>query len=159
LLDPLEESGKVGIIVLDCCRDNPFQGRSLSRSLRRGFANLGAPAGTFIAFSTQPGATASDGDAGQHSPFAASLLQHMETEDEDIGQMMRVVRKEVNEKTEGRQLPWDQSSLMVDHFAFKLSNRNVEHRVLTREELDKQQKENAKDREEEYWTLTSASNS
>ncbi len=159
LLDPLEESGKVGIIILDCCRDNPFQGRSLSRSLRRGFANLGAPAGTFIAFSTQPGATASDGTAGQHSPFAHSLLQHIIAEDQDVGQMMRVVRKEVNEKTEGRQLPWDQSSLMVDHFAFKQSNRSAEHRVLTREELDRQRKETAREREEEYWTLTSSSNS
>ncbi len=159
LLDPLEELGKVGIIILDCCRDNPFQGRSLSRSLRRGFANLGAPAGTFIAFSTQPGATASDGAAGQHSPFAASLLQHISAEDEDIGQMMRVVRKEVNEKTDGRQLPWDQSSLMVDHFAFKQSNRNIEHRVLSREELDRQQKDNSKQREQEYWALTSTSNS
>jgi tetratricopeptide (TPR) repeat protein len=159
ILEPLEESGKVGIIILDCCRDNPFRGRSLSRSLRRGFANLGAPAGTFIAFSTQPGATASDGDEGNHSPFAASLIQHISADDQDIGQMMRVVRKEVNEKTEGRQLPWDQSSLMVDFFAFRQTDRSIEQRVLTREELDRQRKETAKDREEEYWTLTSSSNS
>ena len=159
LLEPLEESGKVGIIILDCCRDNPFRGSAVSRSLRRGFANLGAPAGTFIAFSTQPGATAADGEPGKHSPFATSLLQHITSEDVEIDKLMRQVRKEVNEKTEGRQLPWDQSSLMVDHFAFKQSSRGVEQRVLTREELDKQQKEDAKEREDEYWTLTSRSNS
>ncbi len=49
------------IIILDACRDNPFE-RAWRRAIEaRGLAPVYAPKGTLIAFGTSPGQTADDG--------------------------------------------------------------------------------------------------
>ena len=61
------------VIVLDCCRNNPFR-RSFSRNSGQGFSAIQAqPDGTIIAFSTKPGQVASDG-SGENSPYTQSLI-------------------------------------------------------------------------------------
>lgn len=76
VLDALEESGaNLKVIILDCCRDNPWK-RSWSRSTSGagGLAAMTAPEGTLIAFSTAPGAVAADG-SGRNSPFSQHLVE------------------------------------------------------------------------------------
>jgi uncharacterized caspase-like protein len=62
----LEQMGmaqnRLNIVILDACRNNPFT-RSF-RSGAQGLAQVNAPAGTFIAYATAPGQTASDGKGG-----------------------------------------------------------------------------------------------
>ena len=110
------------IVVLDACRNNPFRGIALTRTraVTVGMARMEAPAGSFIAYSTAPGAVAYDGD-GDYSPFAEAFAEEVDTPGVSIGDMMIAVRRKVRESTEGLgsspQTPWDSSSLQ-GRFAF-----------------------------------------
>ncbi|MEM9366652.1 MAG: caspase family protein [Planctomycetota bacterium] len=74
VLDSLAtSSSNMNVLVLDCCRDNPF--RSISRGVRsRGLAMPyeTIPEGMLIAYATAPGEVAADG-LGDHSPFAEAM--------------------------------------------------------------------------------------
>ncbi|MGB7343625.1 MAG: caspase family protein, partial [Pirellulaceae bacterium] len=73
VMDALDGSqSNLNVVILDCCRDNPFE-RSWARSINsRGLASIDAPEGTIIAYSTAKGATASDGD-GNNSAYTSQL--------------------------------------------------------------------------------------
>ena len=65
----LEREGKTNIVFLDACRDNPLA-RNLARSMGtrstsigHGLAQVQTGVGTFIAYSTQPGNVALDGQS------------------------------------------------------------------------------------------------
>ncbi len=107
----------VNILIVDACRDNPFV-RSF-RSTNRGLAQMDAPTGTIVSFSTSPGKTASDGD-GRNSPFTKNLVKAMMRTDMPIEAMFKEVRKSVVDETKGQQTPWESSSLIGD-FYFKVS--------------------------------------
>jgi uncharacterized caspase-like protein len=65
--DRMEKSGaQLNIVILDACRNNPYRGAN--RAGTRGLAAMAAGRGTFIAFATAPGRTASDG-SGQNGLF------------------------------------------------------------------------------------------
>jgi uncharacterized caspase-like protein len=110
------------ILILDACRNSPFRGFSLSgtRAVSSGMSRMDAPAGSFIAYSTAPGAVAYDG-AGQYSPFAEAFAAEINTPGNSIGDMMIEVRKKVKASTAKLgarpQTPWDSSSLS-GRFAF-----------------------------------------
>jgi uncharacterized caspase-like protein len=59
----------VKFLILDACRNNPF-GRSGTRSISRGLAQMDTVEGALIAYATSPGKTASDGE-GRNSPYTA----------------------------------------------------------------------------------------
>jgi hypothetical protein len=104
------------ILILDACRNSPFRSFSLSgtRAISVGMARMNAPAGSFIAYSTAPGAVAYDG-SGDYSPFAEAFAKEITTSGISIGDTMIEVRKRVKETTKGLgaapQTPWDASSL------------------------------------------------
>jgi uncharacterized caspase-like protein len=104
------------ILMLDACRNNPFPG--ISNTAGGGLAivdaKIGAP-GTFLSFSTSPGAVAEDG-TGANSPYTSALLSAAK-EPGSIEDTLKRVRVSVNKATEGRQTPWDSSSL-TDDFRF-----------------------------------------
>ena len=102
------------IIILDACRNNPF---AAAGATGQGLARMDAPTGTFIAYSTAPGAVAMDG-AGGNSPFTASLADAMTKPGQPIEEVFKHVRVTVLRETSGRQTPWDSSSL-VRAFVFK----------------------------------------
>ena len=58
---------------------------------------------------------AADG-TGSHSPFTGALLKFIETPGLEVRQMMSKVRGEVEAATDGRQIPWDSSSLSGDFY-------------------------------------------
>src|SRR6195952_2078862 len=107
---------KMRILMLDACRNNPFP--ELSKTSGGGLAivdaKIGAP-GTFLSFSTSPGAVAEDG-SGANSPYTSALLSAAK-EPGSIEDTLKRVRVAVNKATEGRQTPWDSSSL-TDDFRF-----------------------------------------
>ncbi|ESY73099.1 hypothetical protein X740_32770 [Mesorhizobium sp. LNHC221B00] len=116
VLSAMERSTKVNLVFLDACRDNPFAeklSRSMgtrSGSLGRGLARLGSGVGSLIAFATQPGNVALDG-AGRNSPFTTALLAHLGTPGQDITRDLIDVRRDVLAATNGKQVPWENSSL------------------------------------------------
>ncbi|MCV0396085.1 MAG: caspase family protein [Rhizobiaceae bacterium] len=115
IIGMMERNAKTTIVLLDSCRDNPLRAsfpRSQTRAvaLQRGLAPEFGSAGTFIAFSAQPGAVSYDGD-GSNSPFATALLDHMKQPGLDIRLMMADVRQQVIEATDGKQIPWENSAL------------------------------------------------
>src|SRR3982074_199015 len=108
---------KTRILLLDACRNNPFP--AINRSAGHGLAivdaKTGAP-GTFMSFSTSPGAEAEDG-SGADSPYTTALLSAAKEPGLSIEETFKRVRVSVNKVTEGRQTPWDSSSL-TDDFRF-----------------------------------------
>lgn len=110
-----EAEVSTNIIILDACRDMPLT-RSF-RSASNGFAQVDAPNGSFIAYSTAPGSVAADGE-GANSPFARALLREMIQPGQTIESMFRNVRRAVLQETGGAQRPWDSSSL-VEPFYFR----------------------------------------
>jgi Caspase domain len=107
----MDESGMaVKILILDACRNNPFGRGWRSRALNGGLAQMQAPEGTLISYSTSPGKTAADG-AGRNSPFTASLLQEIPQPQRPIELMFKAVRARVHDETGMQQTPWEASSL------------------------------------------------
>ena len=119
----METSGtKVNVIVLDACRNNPFE-RSWTRSPSgRGLAFMNAPTGTLIAYSTAPGNTASDG-SGSNSPYTTAVLENIQIPNLTIIQMFQNVRNVVSQRTKKQQIPWESTSLTGD-FYFNLIPSN-----------------------------------
>lgn len=115
VLMQMQDAGvSTNILILDACRNMP-----LTRSLRngeRGLAQMEAPNGSFIAYSTAPGSVAQDGDA-ENSPFAAALIVEIPRRGQPLEAVFRNVRRAVLHATGGAQLPWDSSS-MLDPFYF-----------------------------------------
>ncbi len=105
--------GRTNIVILDACRNNPFG--SSARSVNRGMALPDAPAGTFVALSTSPGAVALDGE-GQNSPYAEALSQSMLEPNVSIEQAFKVTRRLVLQNTKQKQVPWETSSLTGDFY-------------------------------------------
>ena len=104
---------RMNIIVLDACRDNPFEGSGSGK----GLAQLDAPPGTYLAFATAPGNVAEDGDeATGNGLFTHFLLKELQRPAR-IEDVFKRVRLQVRQKSQGRQIPWDSSSL-EDDFAF-----------------------------------------
>ncbi len=110
VLAQMEDAGAAtSIVILDACRNMPLA-RSF-RSASRGLARMDAPNGSFVAYSTAPGAVAADGD-GRNSPFAAALIKQISQKGMPIEVMFRGIRREVVAATGGQQTPWDSSSLL-----------------------------------------------
>ena len=125
ILGFMEREQRTNLIFLDACRDNPMA-RNLalnmgtrSVAVGRGLAPVDTGVGTMIAYSTQPGNVALDGE-GRHSPFTDALLTHITTPELDVEIMMREVRRDVMQATGGLQVPWSSSSL-TGSFVFQLT--------------------------------------
>ena len=121
LIARLDEASPVKIVILDACRDNPFPKTLNDVALRDraglGLARVGTSAGMLVAFATAPDAVALDGVAGgRHSPFTSALLQNLGVAGLEVRQMLTRVRADVVASTDGRQVPWDSSSLVSDFF-------------------------------------------
>jgi hypothetical protein len=112
VLDKMEAAGnRLNIVILDACRNNPFA-RSF-RSSSAGLAQMEAPAGTFVAFATAPGSVASDGQ-GKNGLYTQHLLRAMLRPGVKIEDVFKDVRAGVRRDSQGRQVPWENTSLEGD---------------------------------------------
>ena len=125
VLEKMDAPGRVNLLFLDACRDNPF-----SRSLAARFGNRSTAvgqglaaietqvSGTLIAYAAAPGEVAWDGN-GTNSPFTSALARHIADPGLDVRQMLTRVRVEVQSATNGQprpQRPWVSESLDADFF-------------------------------------------
>ena len=119
VLSAMDNAGApLKVVVLDCCRDNPF-GKSWSRSGSKGLAQIGeTPRGTIIAFATAPGKTAADG-SGQNSPYTSALVQALASPGLEVDQVFKLAGKNVLTATKQQQQPWVNSSFF-DSFVVRM---------------------------------------
>lgn len=116
LLTSMQENNETNLVLLDACRNNPFDWKvsenGVVRSIRSqgGLSAVEMGSGSLIAYSTQPGNVALDG-AGEHSPFTEALLKHIDAPGLDFGLIIRSVREDVKTATLGQQLPWTEDLL------------------------------------------------
>jgi hypothetical protein len=76
---------------------------------------MDAPTGSLVAYSTAPGEVAADGP-DRNGIFTKHLIQHMMTPNLSIEHVLKRVRIDVAKQTNGRQIPWESSSLMGDFY-------------------------------------------
>ena len=102
ITDTLNARGaRITLLILDACRDNPFQdskGRSVGGT--RGLARMEPAQGTFIMFSAGAGQQAldrlSDADPNPNSIFTRTLIPLMREPGLEIGTMAKRVKRDVN---------------------------------------------------------------
>jgi formylglycine-generating enzyme required for sulfatase activity len=131
VLGEVAQAERLGLVVLDACRDNPLAeqlrralGPIRSRMVGDGLARVESlPSDTIIAFSTKPGEVAVDG-TGEYSPYSAALLQHIEEPGVELGLLFRKVRDTVLEQTAYRQEPRTYDALGAEPFYFKVPKPN-----------------------------------
>lgn len=99
---------QLNLLILDACRNNPIASRGL-RDAQSGLAQMRAPAGTMIAYATQPGNVALDGE-GANGPYSVALSHAMREPDLDIFHVFNRTGLEVQRVTGGAQVPWTSNS-------------------------------------------------
>ncbi len=127
---------RLNLVILDACRNNPF-GTGASRGLAPapgadgltrtdqagGLARMDALVGTLIAFATAPDSVAADG-TGNNGIYTENLLRHMTEPGLKIEEVFKRTRFAVRQETNGRQVPWENTSLESD-FYFVPSGRET----------------------------------
>jgi uncharacterized caspase-like protein len=126
VIESMNGTKKLGLVILDACRDNPFlkrmrQTRSV-RSFGQGLAAVEPSQGQMIVYATKDGSIAEDGD-DDHSPFTKALLAHIHEARLDIRLMFSKVRDTVLQSTQNRQQPFTYGSLPGEGLFFKVAEK------------------------------------
>jgi formylglycine-generating enzyme required for sulfatase activity len=98
----------LNILILDACRNNPFT--RAFRSPDMGLAPINAPSGTYIAFATAPGTTASDGE-GDNGLYTQELLTNLKQPGLRLEDIFIRTRVSVKKKSNDLQVPWENGAL------------------------------------------------
>jgi uncharacterized caspase-like protein len=108
----------VNVVILDACRNNPFvRSRSAARG-PPGLAPVDSPRGVLVAYSTDPDKPALDGGSrnGRNSVYTEALVEQMKAPGVPIETVFKRVRVAVADATQGRQTPWENTSLRGDFY-------------------------------------------
>ena len=129
-LKSVEVASKLRLVILDACRDNPFEVKLLAISQTRGLsspsifkgrglARVEPLPGTLVVYATKHGEVAFDGE-GNHSPFAESLVKRiLQVPPIEVRRLFDYVREDVFEATNKTQQPFSYGSLPAkDDFYF-----------------------------------------
>ena len=96
------------IVILDACRDNPLPRETRSTDVR-GLAPVNnPPPNTLIVFAAGGGEVARDG------LFTPALLRYIEQPGIEITDMLRRVRNDVQEASDGKQMPANYDQLVTE---------------------------------------------
>lgn len=107
---------RANIIILDACRDNPFEKRWKSSS--GGLTPINEqPAGTLVAYAAAPGHVAEAGLNGNLSKYTESLVALIDQPNPLIA-TFQAVQNEVYRNTQGRQRPYVEISPGLPDFFF-----------------------------------------
>ena len=110
-------SKNTNVIILDACRDNPFEGFTT-----RGLAQMGSlPENSIIAFSAAENQVALDGD-GANSPFTEELLSSLKIPGLKAEEVFKLTRIGVRYKTNNVQNPATYNTLTTDFYFVEYIN-------------------------------------
>jgi uncharacterized caspase-like protein len=141
IVETLKREVRVGFIFMDACRSDPQLAAASQRStsstrsvnISRGFSPVSVaveqsaiarlsqgkgPTGLLIAYATDPGNVAYEGENGPYSPFTTSLVKNLASPGLSIAEIMGRVSAEVAAETKGQQTPWSVSSLTAGAYQF-----------------------------------------
>jgi uncharacterized caspase-like protein len=115
---------KLGLIIVDACRNNPFLANmhiagGKRAALTRGLARIEPQGSTLVEFSARDGQEAEDGDDGGNSPFAAALVKRLSSPGLEVGKLLRQVHEDVLTATKNQQEPMFWGNLPADDVFFK----------------------------------------
>ncbi|MES2295498.1 MAG: caspase family protein [Pseudomonadota bacterium] len=112
IMDVLKNSqARVGLLILDACRDNPFMTRTKSTS--KGLQRMTVEGGRLLlAYATQEGDTADDG-SGNNSPYALALATNLKRRELRLLEVFDAVAVDVKRQT-GTQRPTRYGDLPVN---------------------------------------------
>jgi len=114
LTKKMKKSGnRLNIIILDACRNDPF---SDTRSSGGGLAPISNAKGLFIAYATEAGGVAIDGEYGKNGVFTKYLVKHLKESGATIEKVFKNTRADVEDKTDGKQNPAVYSQMRGDFF-------------------------------------------
>jgi hypothetical protein len=101
------------LVILDACRNSPLTGLQATRGVNRqgGLTEMTPPAGSLIAFATDAGQVAFDGD-GANGLYTEELLKNVRTPGLTIEQVFKRTRAGVIKRSEGAQVPAEYSRLV-----------------------------------------------
>jgi Caspase domain/Sulfatase-modifying factor enzyme 1 len=149
IIDAMEASKRVSIVLIDACRRNPFAVPRPSREPHRHVARMTGEAsglavtnvrgGTIIAYATGPGQIAYDGD-GPNSYFTEALMAHITKPGRELELALKDVREQVYARTvkkqSGPQIPWVHSA-MLGSFYFSPPTVVADHGADSRSSTSK----------------------
>ena len=152
------KTNQVNVMILDACRDNPFEKNWMNQTRGdekgRGLAKIPPPTGSLIAFSTDAGNTALDGN-GENSVYCESLAKNFMLVNTSIDQIFRNVRSDVLKLTNNMQRPVEASQLTGQAFYLirKKDYNKIEISEIEKEAKDLNQKGEIKQALDKYTIL------
>jgi uncharacterized caspase-like protein len=139
-----QAKGRSFLVILDACRDDPFNGDY--RPDAKGLSQFDAPPGSMLAYATAPGSVALDG-TGANGLYTSSLLQEFAVQGAKIEDAFKRVRLNVRLASRGQQVPWETTSLEEDIYLFPNERRK----------LSEAERESLLDQEMQAWTMLKGS--
>jgi caspase domain-containing protein len=129
LMPIVSSARKLGLVILDSCRDNPFGRQMLmsqsSRALSaRGLVAVEPPNSVLVVFAAKHGTTAEDG-AGRNSPFTSALLRNLEVPGLEINYLFRNIHDDVYNATQQHQEPYVYGTLSREPIYLKPATNNA----------------------------------
>jgi hypothetical protein len=122
ILPIVAKASKLGLVILDACRDNPFGRQLMSQPSRavapRGLIPVEPPASVLVVFAAKHGTTADDG-AGRNSPFTTALLHNLEIPGLEVNYLFRNIHDEVYAATGRHQEPYMYGTLSKEPIYLK----------------------------------------
>ncbi len=112
----MKSSGALcNLVILDACRTTAVArtGRTRDATSPGGLSEMKPPAGSLIAFATDAGQTALDGD-GTNGLYTEELLKNLRTPGLTVEQVFKRTRAGVLERSNGGQIPAEYSRLVGD---------------------------------------------
>jgi len=125
-----DSKGRNYLVILDACREDPFAGTY--RPAAKGLSPFDAPAGSLLAYATAPGKLALDG-RGSNGLYTKHLVKELGVPEATLEDAFKRVRLNVRLESNGRQIPWESTSLEETVYLFqrkatKLSDTELERR-------------------------------
>ena len=122
---------KTHVVILDACRNDPFGGSY--KPAQAGLSQVDAPVGSLLAYSTSPGSVAFDGDR-KNGLYTENLIREWSRRDANLENALKRVRLNVRLESQGKQIPWESTSLENEVFIFdsgrkQLSDAEMENYV------------------------------
>jgi uncharacterized caspase-like protein len=108
--------GLARVVVIDGARPNPYA--QTGAPLAGGLALVDPEPNTVIAFNAAPGAVGVE-DQGDYGVYAKTLAGLLRQGGVDITEILAETRVEVNQRTQGAQMPWNAGKLAAPYFLFE----------------------------------------
>lgn len=123
-----EADCKMKIVILDACRNNPFERKWYRSTVSKGLSAVGDYKGTIIHYATAPGRVASDG-IGRNSPYTSAFLETLDEPNLSLFDFFNEVANKVLLSTNERQEPTISAGALQGSFYFN----GKEHQYLSNE--------------------------